>query len=161
MGFLIIHGPNLSQLGSRDPAQYGRVTEADLVEDVRAELRDLVVDAPPELREQLAAVELFTHDHEGELVRRIHAARRDGTVALLLNPGALTHYSWALRDAVELLDVPVIEVHLSQTHAREPFRRHSVISSVADVTITGAGALGYRLGARAAVACLARSAPGG
>lgn len=140
---LLVHGPNLSQLGTRDPAQYGTVTEEDLVAAVRDELRRLGSDG---------TVGLFSDDAEANIVRRLHAARRDGTGAVMINPGALTHYGYALRDALELLACPVVEVHLSQTHAREPFRRHSVVSPVAAVTITGAGSLGYRLAARAAVA---------
>ena len=134
---LVVHGPNLSQLGSRDPDQYGTGDElARGASDLQAEL--------------------FTDEHEGALVTRLHAARTDGTAAVLVNPGALTHYSWALHDALELLDVPIVEVHLSQTHAREPFRRTSVVSPVADVTITGAGLLGYRLGVRVVVERLGR-----
>ena len=142
MRLLVLHGPNLTQLGTRDPAHYGTVTEAELVDAVREEggADDGQFD-----------VELFTSDHEGDLIQRIHVARGDGTAAMLVNPGALTHYSYALRDALELLDCPVVEVHLSQTHAREPFRRISVVSAVADVTITGAGLLGYRLATRAAL----------
>lgn len=139
---LIVHGPNLSQLGSRDPARYGTATGSDVLAAVEDELGRGAADLQ---------AELFTDEHEGALVTRLHTARSDGTVAVLINPGALTHYSWALHDALELLDVPVVEVHLSQTHAREPFRRHSVVSPVADVTITGAGLLGYRLGVQAAV----------
>ncbi len=142
---LVLHGPNLSQLGTRDPQVYGTVTEADLVAEVEAELTDLGA---------AAVVELFGDQSEGRLVERLHRARTDGTDVVLVNPGALTHYSWALHDALELLTCPVVEVHLSQTHAREPFRRHSVVSPVAAVTITGAGALGYRLAARAALALL-------
>lgn len=130
MRLLLVHGPNLAQLGSRDPEVYGTATLDDLAAVVRGEAAD---------------VEAFTSDHEGELVVRLHAARTDGTEAVVINPGALTHYSYALRDALELLTVPVVEVHLSQTHAREAFRRHSVVSPVVDVTITGAGLLGYRL----------------
>jgi 3-dehydroquinate dehydratase-2 len=132
---LLVNGPNLSQLGTRDPAVYGTATLDDIVAAVRAEHDD---------------VETFTSDAEAEIVGRLHAARTDGTGAVVINPGALTHYSYALRDALELLDVPTVEVHLSQTHAREAFRRHSVVSPVVDVTITGAGALGYRLAVRAA-----------
>jgi 3-dehydroquinate dehydratase II len=133
---LLVNGPNLSQLGSRDPAVYGTQTLEDIVDGVRAEHDD---------------VEVFTSDSEAELVNRLHAARTDGTGAVVVNPGALTHYSYALRDALELLTVPKVEVHLSQTHGRESFRRHSVISPVVDVTITGAGAFGYRLATRAAL----------
>ncbi len=135
MQVLLAHGPNLSQLGSRDPAVYGHATLADLEAAVAA-----VADE----------VDAFQSEHEGALLERLHAARGDGTDAVILNPGALTHYSYALRDAVELLDVPVVEVHLSQVHAREPFRHHSVISGVVAVTITGAGAYGYHLAALAA-----------
>lgn len=132
---LLAHGPNLSQLGRRDPTIYGTATLDDADAAARA--------VHPQL-------DRFQSEHEGELVHRLHRARDDGTSAVILNPGALTHYSYALRDAVEMLGIPVVEVHLSQTHAREPFRRHSVISPAADITITGAGILGYRL---AAVAC--------
>jgi 3-dehydroquinate dehydratase II len=132
--FLLVHGPNLSQLGSRDPAVYGTATLDDVEAAVRAEHDD---------------VELYTSDSEADLVRRLHAARTDGTGGVIINPGALTHYSYALRDALELIDVPKVEVHLSQTHARQEFRRHSVISPVVDVTVTGAGLLGYRLAALA------------
>jgi 3-dehydroquinate dehydratase II len=134
MRILLLHGPNLSQLGSRDPAVYGTATLDDVEQAVRDEHDDF---------------EAFTSDSEGELVRRLHAARTDGTEGLIINPGALTHYSYALRDALELLDVPKVEVHLSQTHARERFRHHSVISPVVHVTITGAGLLGYRLAVQA------------
>ena len=137
---LLMNGPNLSQLGSRDPAVYGTATLEDVVAAARGELGD---------RGQLEA---FQSEAEGELISRLHAARTDGTDALVINPGALTHYSYALRDALELVDVPKIEVHLSQTPAREEFRRHSVVSPVVDVTITGAGVLGYRLAVQAALA---------
>jgi 3-dehydroquinate dehydratase II len=140
MRILVVHGPNLSQLGSRDPGVYGTATLDDILAAVREEHDD---------------VDAFTSDSEGELVTRLHAARRDGTVAVVINPGALSHYSYALRDALELLDMPKVEVHLSQTHARERFRRHSVVSPVVDVTITGAGAFGYRLAVRAALELLA------
>lgn len=144
---LVVHGPNLSQLGTRDPAQYGTATGSDVLAAVTDEVAAVLPEAGLE-------PELCTDDHEGGLVERLHAARGDGTAAVIINPGALTHYSWALHDALELLTVPVVEVHLSQTHAREPFRRHSVVSSVADVTITGAGVLGYRLAVRAVAARL-------
>jgi 3-dehydroquinate dehydratase II len=137
---LIVNGPNLSQLGSRDPATYGSATLDDLLAGAGEEHDD---------------VEVFTSESEAELVARLHAARSDGTAAVVINPGALTHYSYALRDALETLDCPKVEVHLSQTHAREPFRRHSVVSPVTDVTITGAGAFGYRLAVRAALHLLA------
>lgn len=141
MRILLAHGPNLSQLGSRDPAVYGTATLADVV----ALARKAVGEAGG------GEVDHFATEYEGALIERLHAARDDGTAAVILNPGALTHYSYALRDAVELLALPVVEVHLSQTAARESFRHHSVIASVVDVTITGAGSFGYRLAAEAAV----------
>lgn len=140
---LLVNGPNLAQLGTRDPAVYGSATLADLVAAVRAEAGD-------------HGVEDFQTDAEGDLLRRLHEAREDGTGALVINPGALSHYSYALRDALAMLDVPKVEVHLSQTAAREPFRHHSVVSAVVDVTITGAGAFGYRLAVRAALHLLAQ-----
>ncbi|HWB72084.1 MAG TPA: type II 3-dehydroquinate dehydratase [Egibacteraceae bacterium] len=145
MRILLVNGPNLSQLGSRDPAVYGSATLPDIETAVRAEHPDL---------------ETFTSESEGALVARLHAARIDGTAAVVINPGALTHYSYALRDALELLDLPKVEVHLSQTPARESFRRHSVISPVVHVTITGAGPYGYVLALRAALHLLERWARG-
>jgi len=141
MRLLLVHGPNLSQLGSRDPAVYGKATLDDAVAAVRREHND---------------VEAFTAEFEGELVTRLHVARTDGTGAVVVNPGALTHYSYALRDALELLTVPKVEVHLSQTAARERFRHTSVVSAVVDVTITGAGLTGYRLAALAVLDLAAR-----
>ena len=131
---LLAHGPNLSQLGSRDPALYGTATLDDLVAAVRSQHSD---------------AEAFQSEGEAGLVRRLHAARTDGTQAVIINPGALSHYSYAVRDALELLDIPKVEVHLSQIHARERFRHHSVVAAVCDVTITGAGAAGYELAALA------------
>lgn len=136
MRILLAHGPNLSQLGHRDPEQYGTATLADVV---------------AVSREEHADVDAFQAESEGELVTRLHAARTDGTGAVVVNPGALTHYSYSLRDALELLRCPKVEVHLSQTHAREAFRRTSVVSPAVDVTITGAGVFGYRLAVQAAV----------
>ena len=133
---LLVNGPNLAQLGSRDPAVYGTVTLAEVVATARVEHPDL---------------EAFQSESEAALVRRLHRARTDGTEAVVINPGAFTHYSYALRDALDLLTVPKVEVHLSQTHARESFRRTSVVSPVVDVTITGAGAFGYRLAIQAAL----------
>lgn len=135
MHILLANGPNLSQLGRRDPQIYGSATLADILTSVKRVHED---------------VSLFVTEHEGALIERLHATRHDGTAAVVLNPGALTHYSYALRDAVELVDVPVVEVHLSQTAAREPFRHRSVISPVVDATITGAGGFGYELAVRAA-----------
>ncbi len=132
---LIVNGPNLSQLGARDPEVYGTATLDDIVEGAREDAPDLRV---------------FTTESEGDLITRLHAARTDGTSAVVINPGALGHYSYALRDALEMLAIPKVEVHVSQTAAREKFRHTSVISPVVDVTITGAGGFGYRLAVQAA-----------
>jgi 3-dehydroquinate dehydratase-2 len=132
---LLANGPNLSQLGNRDPQIYGSATLADIVAGVKRLHADL---------------DAFVTEHEGALIDRLHRARTDGTDAVVINPGALGHYSYALRDALEMLALPKVEVHISQPAAREPFRHHSVISAVVDVTITGAGAYGYELGVLAA-----------
>jgi 3-dehydroquinate dehydratase-2 len=143
---LLANGPNLSQLGHRDPDVYGRATLDDIVGAVRRMHDDL---------------DHFVTEYEGALIERLHAARTDGTAAVVINPGALTHYSYALRDAIDLAGLPTVEVHLSQTSAREAFRHHSVVSAVVDVTITGAGAYGYELGVLAARHLVATRRAGG
>lgn len=143
---LLLHGPNLSQLGTRDPAHYGTAT-----------LDDVVAAATREAAEADADVEHLQTEVEGELVARLHAARSDGTAAVIVNAGAWTHYSYAIRDALELLDVPKIELHLSNVHAREPFRATSVIAPVCDGSIAGFGIDGYPLAVRAVLALLDRS----
>lgn len=135
MRILLANGPNLSQLGHRSPHVYGTATIADIVEAVK-QVHDDIDD--------------FATESEGALIERLHRARTDGTAAVVINAGALTHYSYALRDALDLLDLPKVEVHLSQIAAREAFRHHSVISAVVDTTITGAGAYGYELAVLAA-----------
>ena len=137
---LLLHGPNLSQLGTRDPEHYGTAT----LDDVVAIAREVAEEAGAELVHE-------QHEGEGELVRRLHAARDDGTTAVVINAGAYTHYSYAIRDALELLEVPKVELHLSNIHARERFRRTSVIASVCDGSIAGFGANGYRHAVRAAI----------
>ena len=137
---LLVHGPNLSQLGSRDPAHYPTLTLDELVALARAAAAA-----------EGANLEHAVSEHEGELVARLHAARTDGTDAVVINAGALTHYSYALRDALELIDVPKVEVHLSNVHAREAFRRVSVLSEVCDGTVSGLGAEGVTLAVTAAV----------
>ena len=132
---LILNGPNLSQLGARDPDIYGTQSLEDIIEAARVDAPDLRV---------------FTTESEGDLITRLHAAQADDTSAVVINPGALGHYSYALRDALDLLSIPKVEVHVSQTAARETFRHTSVISPVVDVTITGAGGFGYRLAVQAA-----------
>src|SRR5579885_1329033 len=141
---LVLHGPNLNLLGEREPEIYGRVTLAQ----IDAELR--------RLGEQLGvAVESFQSNSEGALVDRIQAAR-GRYHALLINPAAYTHTSIAIRDAGQMLGIPVVEVHLSNVYRREPFRHHSTIADLADGRIMGFGPDSYYLGLRAAAALWAR-----
>ncbi len=142
---LLLHGPNLSQLGSRDPAQYGLAT-----------LDDVVAAARTEAEADGAELEHLQTEHEGVLLERLHAARGDGTDAVVINAGAWTHTSYALHDALELLTTPKVEVHLSNIHAREAFRSTSVIAPVCDGAIAGFGIDGYPLAVRAALALLRR-----
>lgn len=144
---LLLNGPNLSQLGRRDPQQYG----ADTLEDIVALATERSVQGGAE-------VEHLQSEHEGELVTRLHTALDDGTDAVIINPGALTHYSIALRDALELLpdDVPVVEVHLSNIHAREHFRHTSLTAGAADGVIAGLGSLGYVTAVDVCLALLSR-----
>jgi 3-dehydroquinate dehydratase II len=145
---LLLHGPNLSQLGSRDPAQYGTATLDDVVEAARLQAEA-----------GAATLEHLQTEHEGELVSRLHLARTDGTDAVIINAGAWTHYSYALRDALELVTVPKVELHLSNVHARESFRATSVLSAVCDGVIAGFGIDGYPLAVRAAIALVDRDRP--
>lgn len=131
---LVLHGPNLNLLGTREPTHYGQVTLAQINQRLLA-------------RAQAAQVLLscFQTNHEGEMLERIHAARGDGTTFILINPAAWTHTSVAVRDALAAVALPFIEVHLSNVHAREPFRHHSYFSDLARGVICGLGALGYEL----------------
>jgi 3-dehydroquinate dehydratase-2 len=129
-----LFGPNLGRLGTRDPERYGTETLEQIMADVAERGRALGHE-----------VEWRQSDHEGDLVGALGSAAGDGVGAVVINPGALTHYSYALRDAVEGSGVPVIEVHQTNIYAREPFRRHSVIAPVVRASIAGAGAGGYRL----------------
>jgi 3-dehydroquinate dehydratase-2 len=135
MKILVIHGPNLNLLGRREPEIYGTQT----LEEVNAQIR-----AHAEAKG--IAVETFQSNHEGEIIDRIHSAACDerlGCDALVINPGAYTHYSYAIRDAVQGVGVPTIEVHLSDIRAREPFRRNSVIAPVCLDQISGLGVRSY------------------
>lgn len=134
---LLLSGPNLGLLGERQPEIYGSETLAHHVEAAAAEARTLGM-----------AIEHVQHDHEGDLVEEVHRAR-GRAAAIVVNPGALTHYSWALHDALKVFDGVVVELHISNPAAREPFRHTSVVSAVADGTIAGFGGLGYRLAVRA------------
>lgn len=140
MKILVLHGPNLNLLGTREPEIYGTVS----LETINRELIDLGAQLGVE-------VECHQSNSEGELVDRLQAARA-ACAAVVFNPGAYTHYSLALRDAVAAIGRPVVEVHLSNIHAREEFRSRSVIAPVAAGQISGLGPLSYLLGLHAAVA---------
>ena len=137
---LLMNGPNLNLLGRREPGYYGEVTLAAIEERLRAQAaaRDAVLEA-------------FQSNAEHELVDRVQALAQDPVQFLILNPGAFTHTSIALRDALLAVAVPFIEVHLSNVHAREPFRRHSYFSDIAAGSIVGLGAQGYELALAAAL----------
>jgi 3-dehydroquinate dehydratase II len=130
---LILNGPNLNLLGTREPAIYGGRTLAQ----IEAELSDVV-------RRYSADIAFFQSNHEGALIDRIHVARTDGTTFLIVNAGAFTHSSIALRDALAAVALPFIEVHLSNVHRREEFRHRSLLADLAVGTIVGLGAAGYR-----------------
>jgi 3-dehydroquinate dehydratase-2 len=132
---LVLHGVNLNLLGTREPAVYGRTTLAAVDRLVKEHGRRRGV-----------RVECRQSNHEGQLVDWLQAARGEGFMGVVFNPGAFTHYSIALRDAVAGIEVPVVEVHLSNVHAREEFRRHSVIAAAARGQISGFGPQSYLLG---------------
>lgn len=140
---LVLHGPNLNLLGTREPAVYGSATLADIDARVKA------AGARAGVR-----VETFQANAEGTLIDRIHAAKSDETAFIIFNPAAFTHTSVALRDALAAVAIPFIEVHLSNLHAREPFRHHSYFSDLAAGVICGLGPLGYEFALAAAVARL-------
>ena len=140
MKILVLHGINLNMFGKRDPAQYGTVTLAEIDTQLVALGRELG-----------AEVTCFQSNHEGAFCERIHAAHGDGTAAVVINAGAWTHYSIGMRDALAILNVPIVEVHMSNIHAREEFRHHSVIAAIAKGQIAGFGVDSYLLGLRAAV----------
>ena len=144
MRVLVLHGPNLNLLGSREPAVYGATTLAEIDEALARRAADAGV--------QLSS---FQSNHEGALVDRVQAARGDGTAFILINPAAFTHTSVALRDALAAVAIPFIEVHLSNPHAREPFRQHSYFSDKAVGVVCGFGADSYRYALDAAIARLA------
>lgn len=142
---LLINGPNLNLLGQREPGIYGHVTLETIVSDA-----DVLASS---LGHELIS---FQSNHEGELVSRIHSARTDQVDYIVINPAAYTHTSIALRDALLATDIPFIEVHLSNVHARETFRHHSYLSDIAQGVISGFGPLGYRLAIEAAAEALGR-----
>lgn len=137
---LVINGPNLNLLGTREPQHYGRTTLAE----IGARLTELATAAGHTL-------ENFQSNAEHELVERIHRARDEDVAFIVINPAAFTHTSVALRDALTAVRIPFIEVHLSNVHAREPFRKHSYLSDIAQGVISGLGPLGYELALTAAL----------
>lgn len=143
---LVLNGPNLNLLGVREPSHYGSTS----LDQINADLIRLAREAGHEL-------ECFQSNAEHTLVERVHQVLGDGTAFILINPAAFTHTSIALRDALAAVKIPFIEVHLSNVHAREPFRRHSYFSDLAVGVIAGLGALGYELALRAALQRLTRN----
>jgi len=137
---LLLHGPNLNLLGSRQPDVYGRMS----LEAINQRAAAIAVEAGHHLQ-------TLQSNAEHELIERIHASRSEGISYIIFNPGGFTHTSVALRDALLAVGVPFIEVHLSNVHAREAFRRLSYFSDIAAGVITGFGALGYELAMRAAL----------
>jgi len=131
---LVLHGPNLNLLGTREPKIYGNET----LEDINHRLVSLA-------QAYDIALECFQSNHEGALIERVHAAKSQGCSYIIINPGAYTHTSVALRDALAGVAIPFVEVHLSNIHAREPFRAHSYFSDIAVGTICGLGSRGYDL----------------
>lgn len=140
---LVLNGPNLNLLGTREPEVYGRLTLRD-IEERLVRLGE----------ESGCRIVCFQSNAEHALIDRLHEASQDGVDFVLVNPGAYTHTSIALRDAFLATRLPFIEVHLSNVHAREPFRRHSYLSDIAKGVICGFGALGYELALQAATATL-------
>ncbi len=137
---LVVHGPNLNLLGTREPDVYGHQT----LSDINARLQRIAQEAG-------ARCQVFQSNHEGALVDRIQAAAQDRTDFIIINAGAYTHTSVALRDALAAVAIPFVEVHLSNIHRREPFRHHSWLSGVAKGVIVGLGADGYEAALRHAL----------
>ncbi len=144
---LVLHGPNLNLLGTREPGHYGGVT----LEEIDRRLEQAAASAGHRVRARQS-------NAEHELIDAVHAARADDTAFIIINPGAFTHTSVALRDALLAVGIPFIEVHLSNIHAREPFRHHSYFSDVARGLICGLGADGYELALTAVLRTLAAQA---
>jgi 3-dehydroquinate dehydratase-2 len=141
---LMLHGINHNMFGQRDPAQYGTVTLAEIDASLRS------------LGSQLGCeVDSFQTNCEGAMCDRIHQGFRDGVDGVLINAGAWTHYSYGIRDALAMLTVPLVEIHMSNIHAREPFRHHSVFADIVRGQICGFGADSYLLGLRAVLSAVA------
>lgn len=129
---IVLNGPNLNLLGTREPSTYGNQTLQDIQKRLEEEARDYNIE-----------LDFFQSNHEGELIDRIHEAFKSGFDGIIINPGAFSHYSYALRDAISSVNIPTIEVHLSNIQAREEFRSKSVIAPVCIGQITGLGADSY------------------
>ena len=140
MKVLVLHGVNLNMFGKRDPALYGTITLAEIDAQLQALAKELGVQ-----------LECFQTNSEGAMCERIHKALAEKIDAVVINAGAWTHYSYAIHDALQILKAPVVEVHMSNIHAREPFRHQSVIADAAKGQICGFGLDSYLLGLRAAV----------
>ena len=140
---LVLHGINLNMFGKRDPEKYGTLTLAQIDEEVKTLGRELGVE-----------LECLQTNLEGEMAQRIHEAHGDGTDAVVINAGAWTHYSYGIADALAILEVPIVEVHMSHVHAREKFRHISVFASVVKGAVSGFGVNSYMLGLRAAAALI-------
>jgi 3-dehydroquinate dehydratase II len=134
MDVLVINGPNLNTLGTREPEIYGATTLADIEAGLIAQGQAAGL-----------SVATFQSNHEGEIIDRLHAARTDGSRFIIINPGAFTHTSVAIRDAFAAVSLPFIEVHISNVHAREEFRKHSYLSDLAVGVLTGFGSFGYAM----------------
>lgn len=139
MKVLLLHSVNHSMFGKRDPKQYGTITLDEINAKTQAVADRLGVE-----------LETFCTNHEGEMVERIHKASLDKVDAVLINAGAWTHYSWAIYDALHMIEGPVYELHMSNVHKREEFRHHSVLSGLAQGILVGMGADVYTLGLQAA-----------
>jgi 3-dehydroquinate dehydratase-2 len=146
MRILVLHGVNLNMFGRRDPVHYGSAT----LEEINARLAALA-------EELKVGLDFFQTNHEGAMVERIQRIPQEPADGVVMNAGAWTHYSYAIRDALDLLDLPVVEVHMSNIHAREKFRRHSVLSAVCAGSIAGFGVASYLLGLRAVCALAAKA----
>jgi len=134
MNLLLMNGPNLNRLGKREPLIYGNET----LEMIENRLRTLA-------SQHGVNMDCFQSNHEGELIDRIHLAEDEGCNGIIFNPGAFTHYSYAIRDAIAGVSVPVIEVHLSNIHKREEFRHTSVLAAECEGQIAGFGSYGYEM----------------
>ncbi len=148
MNIVMLHGVNHNMFGKRDPAQYGTVT----LDEINQALESLG-------RELGASVTAFQTNHEGAMVERIHQAFEEGADGVLINAGAWTHYSYAIRDALAILTCPIVELHMSNIHAREAFRHQSVFAEIVKGQICGFGSDSYTLALRAVVAAARRAHP--